>query len=292
MPEQVAKSDAWADSTALSVSISTRRRYNSRELTAHVCSDGKACSDYSMGSESIVMPAREFVNWDKACKKCRQAVAQMLEPNDEYGTLKEELYSPTGRPACQILIDEGLVPAAVEAFRSQHAMVVAGLAQASLGEVLEILHGEKSSWTKYNIRCPNCLEEVSSNSLGRWPYVKRFQLDCQKCPATTDINLYEYYPGHDWALEMLDEQNLRSRGTSSYNLVWHDIDLTDAIADKEEDEKFAEREVHINATSRQTTVHDVEDGEIQCGVNAAGDSITVYSAGEESFSFNHCGNCQ
>lgn len=276
----------------VNVYISNRGTYKKPRLEFHLIGDSRICDDRSWSRPThFIATAMSFVQHPDSCYTCRRSLAREINPELDdvfvYDTLEDELDSPFGRPAAQILMEEGLVPKAAKKFGRQYPDIVSGLSGTALNEVLDVVTKKGWSQSVYVI-CPKCDERVSR--LGDWPKVHGVVLLCPHCDQKSNLDFDEYSPRLSVAKKHLDELSDPSDHRAKLvDVIDHAFDVSPAV-------EYAKNmfdgtdEMYIYRSEDQYTAHRVIDDEIRCGSLRRSniDSFDVY----ELDHLHHCKNCK
>lgn len=270
------------------VAVINRGTYKHPNLEYHLVGESKVCDDRSWSVPvEFIAPAISFVNSERSCYVCRRSLAREIErPYDDvfvFDDLDAEMDSPFGRPAAQILEDEGLVPRAAKQFSRQYPDVVAGLARAPMNDVLEVV--QKQGWSQsVYVFCKHCGERHSR--IGDWPKVQGLILQCHECDERSEYDFDDYVPDYETAKAHLESVSDPSDYRANLvDVVDHAVDVSSAVVDAEFGEPM---QVHVHRTEEHLIAHAVVDDEIPCGMGRIPRPIEVY----ELTRLKYCKNCE
>lgn len=250
----------------VNVHVMNRRTRKNPRLEFHLVGDSKICNDRSWSvATHFVATAISFVQHPDSCYTCRRSLARELDSMDEvfvFDTLEDELDSPFGRPAAQILMEEGLVPKAAKKFGRRYPDIVSGLSSTPLNNVLDVVTKEGWTQTVYVI-CPKCDERVSG--LGDWPKVQGVVLKCPQCNRKSSLDFDEYSPRQAVAEQHLDELSDPSDHRAKLvDVIDHAFDIEPA-KNQQVDVRSETDRMYVYRSEKQYTAHRVIDDEIKCG---------------------------
>lgn len=257
-------------STPIEVRVTHKGAKARRELYAHV---HQCCSSHTNGKR-VVMPAMKYAKLDFGCTDCQASIADALSESVQFDNYKNEVASAFGRSPVEILKQDGFVEPAVEKFSSKDATIAAGLAQAPLGRVFDVVCGRNCRIKPFCIECGNQISRV-----GQYPTVQKVEAQCGECGHTHFYHLDDYVPDFERAQQALD-----SIGDHSYKkkrVTKQTHDFSDVVVEQAGDEfditaYFSEEGIIFHG------------GDVQCGAQIGGQEMTVYEVEEDDF----CGNCQ